>query len=165
MAEPVGRARGGIARMEGTTQKERKALAKKAAAARWSGAVKEVIHGSEDHPLTIGDIKIPCYVLDDETRVLSQRGLQTGIGMSISGGSFGEQRMAGFIDILGQKGIDVKDLPSRIRNPIRFKLPGGGRSFGFEATILADICDVVLAARKAGVLHRQQDHIAEQCEI
>ena len=165
MSDVKGRARGGIARMEGTTATERKALAKKAAAARWSGDVKEVTHGSEDHPLTVGDIKIPCYVLDDETRVLSQRGLQTGIGMSISGGSFGEQRMAGFIDGLSQKGVDVKDLALRIRNPIRFKLPGGGRSFGFEATILADICDAVLAARKVGALHKQQEHIADQCEI
>lgn len=165
MIKETGRALGGRARAEAMTPKERKALAKKAAAARWSVEVKEVTHGSEDHPLTIGDIKIPCYVLDDETRVLSQRGLQTGIGMSISGGSSGEQRMAGFIDGLAQKGIDTKDLPSRIRNPIRFKLPAGGRSFGFEATILADICDVVLAARKAGALQHQQQHIADQCEI
>jgi P63C domain len=147
------------------TPKARKAIAKKAAAARWSTDVKEATHGSEDHPLKIGDIEIPCYVLDDDTRVLSQRGLQTGIGMSVSGGSFGEQRMAGFIDGISQKGIDIKDLSSRIKSPLRFKLPGGGRSFGFEATILADICDVVLAARKAGVLRHQQQHIADRCEI
>jgi hypothetical protein len=30
---------------------------------------------------------------------------------------------------------------------------------------LADICDVVLAARKAGDLHHQQHHIADRCEI
>ena len=90
MTEATGRARGGLARMEGTTAKERRALAKKAAVARWSIDVKEATHGSEDHPLTIGNIRIPCYVLDDETRVLSQRGLQTGIGMSIGGGSRGE---------------------------------------------------------------------------
>ncbi|HWK98136.1 MAG TPA: P63C domain-containing protein [Pseudolabrys sp.] len=167
MDDAIGKAKGGLARMEGTTKKERSALGKKGAAARWgTGPVKEVTHGSEDHPLQIGDIQIPCYVLDDETRVLSQRGLQTGIGMSISGGSFGEQRMAGFIDGLGQKGVNIKDLSSRIRNPILFKLPGGGRSYGFEATILADICDAVLDARKIkGALHHQQEHIADRCEI
>jgi len=31
--------------------------------------------------------------------------------------------------------------------------------------ILADICDAVLSARKAGALQKQQEHIAEQCEI
>jgi hypothetical protein len=87
--------------------------------------------------------------------------------MSISGGSFGEQRMAGFIDSFAKKGIDVKDLPSRIRNPIKFRLPDGSRrtAYGFEATILADICDVVLSARKQGALVPQQVHIADQCEL
>ena len=35
----------------------------------------EVIAGATDHPLVIGDIEIPCYVLEDETRVLVQRGM------------------------------------------------------------------------------------------
>jgi hypothetical protein len=113
MEKPVGRAKGGVALAASMTPKQRTDRAVKAAAARWSGEIKEATHGSDDHPLCIGDIKIPCYVLDDETRVLSQRGLQTGIGMSISGGSFGEQRMAGFIDSFAKKGIDVKDLPQK----------------------------------------------------
>jgi len=41
------------------------------------------------------------------------------MGMSLSGGSkIGEQRLAVFFDSLASKGIDVKDLPARIRNPI-----------------------------------------------
>ncbi len=40
-------------------------------AARWSGGIKTATHGDADHPLRIGDIEIPCYVLDDETRVTS----------------------------------------------------------------------------------------------
>lgn len=160
-----GRALGGRARMSALTADERKAQGSKAAASRWSGDVKQVTHGSEDHPLRIGDVAIPCYVLEDGTRVLSQRGLQTSIGMSIGGGSGGEQRMAAFIDGIAVKGIDTKDLETRIRNPILFRHPGGGRAHGFEATILADICDAVLAARKKGSLLPQQAHIADQCEI
>jgi P63C domain len=38
-------------------------------------------------------------------------------------------------------------------------------AFGYPATVLPDICDVVLAARKAGVLLKHQEHIADQCEI
>jgi hypothetical protein len=166
MTKATGKAKGGVARAEALTAKQRKAIASKAAAARWSGDIKQATHGADDHPLQIGDIKIACYVLEDETRVLSQRGLQTGIGMSISGGSFGEQRMVGFIDSLAKKGIDVKDLLTRIRNPIRFRFPGGGSlAYGYEATILADICDVILDARKKGVLLHQQVHIADRCEI
>jgi len=125
-------------------------------------------YGSADHPLRIVDIEIPCYVLEDGTRVLSQRGLQTGIGMSSSGGSkVGEQRVATLLDSLAYKGLEIKDLSARIRSPIRFFPPGGGRpAFGYEATILADLCDVILDARNKGnLLHPQQKHIAERCEI
>jgi hypothetical protein len=58
------------------------------------------------------------------------------------------------------------DLSAASENPIFFRPPhGGAPAFGYPATILADICDAVLAARKASALQQQQLHIAEQCEI
>lgn len=167
MTHSSGRAKGGAARAAALSPEERKAIGQKAAAARWSGEIKRATHGSDDHPVKIGDIEIPCYVLEDGTRVLSQRGLQTGIGMSIGGSSKpGEQRMVGFVNGLAHKGIDVKDLTASIGQPIKFIPPGGGRTaFGYEATILADICDAVLSARKQGILAPQQMKIADQCEI
>lgn len=166
MNEVTGKARGGLARMEGTTKKERSALGKKGAAARWSSEIKSVAHGDDDHPLRIGDTEIACYVLEDETRVLSQRSVQTGIGMSTSGGTSGAHRLAQFIEGLSEKGIDDKGLAARIRNPIPFRPAQGGKvAYGYEATILADICDIVLTARKEVKLHRQQEHFADQCEI
>lgn len=129
--------------------------------------ILKITYGSPDRPLTIGAIEIPCYVLEDTTRVLSQRGLQTGIGMSTSGGSrIGEQRIATFLDSIAKKSIQNKDLTMRIRNPLRFRRTNGGRIvYGYEATILADICDAVLAARNLNILQPQQKHIADQCEI
>jgi hypothetical protein len=171
--EPIGRARGGYARANKLTPEQRREIARQGGKARHGVSddgmpVLEATHGSPDHPLRIGKTEIPCYVLENGTRVLSQRGLQTGIGMSIGGSSrAGEQRMAVFVDRISQKGLDTRDLAARIRNPIRFRLPNGGPvAFGYEATILADICDAVLAAReKGGVLYPQQAHIAKQCEI
>lgn len=165
--KPVGRAAGGKARSAAMTAEQRTASARNAAQAKAEIAkLPRATHGSSDHPLKIGDIEIPCYVLEDGTRVLSQSGLQAGIGMSLSGGKAGERRIASFIDSIAEKGIEINDLTARIKNPIRFLPPGGGRdAYGFEATTLADICDTVLAARKANALHPQQAHIAEQCEI
>jgi hypothetical protein len=158
--------RGGIARAHSLTPSRRSEIARRAAQVRYSGEIKQATHRSADHPLVIGEIKIPCYVLEDGTRVLSQRGLQTVIGMSIGGGSLGEQRMPRFINSLGQKGFDISALSARIRAPIQFRPPSGGRAaYGYEATILAGLCDAVLAARKQGALQSQQMHIAEQCEI
>jgi len=167
MAKPVGRAKGGAARAKSLSKKRRSDIAKKAAAMRWSDDVRQATHGSDDHPLKIGDIEIPCYVLEDDTRVLSQRGLQGGIGMSLGGGRAGEQRLAVFLDGLAKRGLDTSNLIARIQNPIKFLPVGGGRSaYGYEATILADICDLVLAARKMGnVLLPNQARISDQCEI
>lgn len=149
------------------TPEERTQRAKKAVDAREAKKdMPRAKYGSADRPLRIGDVEIPCYVLEDGTRVLSQRGLQSGIGMSLSGGAAGEQRIATFLDSIEKKGIVVNDLTTRIRNPIQFVQPKGGRAYGFEATVLADICDAVLAARKqGGILQPQQAHIAEQCEL
>lgn len=175
MDEPKGRAKGGAARAANLTPERRKEIGRTGAQARKELALlPKVTHWSSDHPLTIGDVEIPCYVLEDETRVLSQRGLQTGIGMSVSGGSkAGEQRLVGFLQSLAEKTSGIKDLSSRItalaerlKTPMKFRLPSGVPAFGYEATILADICDVILAARRIeGALQHQQLHIAEQCEL
>lgn len=158
----TGKAIGGKARAASLSSEDRSSIAKKAAESRWaSGPTLSATHGDDEHPLRIGDIEIPCYVLEDETRVLSQRGVITSLGM----GS-GADRLAAFA---GGKGISPyisSELAAAIRSPIKFRPPrGGAAAYGYPATILADLCEAVLAARKAGALMPQQSHIAEQCEI
>lgn len=127
----------------------------------------KVIAGTPDHPLVIGDIEIPCYVLEDETRVLSQRGIQAGIAISTGGSRMiRAPRMVEFVGMLEKKGIDIKDLMARLSSPILFQPPGGGRTaYGYPAPLLVEVCNAVLAARSAGVLQENQSHIAERCEI
>lgn len=174
MTEVTGKAKGGAARAAKLTPEQRKAISVRAGEAkRELAALPQATHGSTDHPLKIGDTEIPCFVLDNDTRVLTQRGLQTSIGMSIGGGSKpGEQRLVSFLVSLAEKAKEDNDLASRstalaerVKNPIKFRLPAGGAAFGLEATILADVCDVILAARKAGVLQKQQEKIAHQAEL
>lgn len=161
-----GKAKGGFARAASMSPEQRKTQAAKAAKARWEIPVLQATHGSPDHPLKIGDIEIPCYVLEDGTRVLSQRGVIGGLGMKPGSAVGGADRLRSF---LGGKSISPyvsTELTMLINSPIKFKSPlGGGPAFGYPATILADICDVVLEARKAGKILKQQEHIAEQCEI
>lgn len=53
-----------------------------------------------------------------------------------------------------------------MKTPVRFQSPSGGSvASGYEATILPDICDAILASRKEGKLRPQQAHIADQAEI
>ena len=102
--EPIGRAKGGVARAEALTSDERATIAKKAAAARW-GRPEPVLakYGAADRPLKIGSVNIPCYVLADGTRVLAQRGLQSGIGLSEGGIGGGARKIAVMMTRLKEK--------------------------------------------------------------
>ena len=163
----TGRAAGGVARANSLSPEQRREIASKAAKARWDGPVVKATYGSTDHPLRIGNIEIPCYVLEDGRRVLSLGGMVRALGMSI-GGAGGRQgdRLYQFATGKSIKPYLSNDLLSRMDGPIRFQAPTGGTpGTGYEATILADLCDAVLAAREAEALRADQMHIAKQAEI
>src|SRR5207247_2484783 len=100
---------GGRARAETLEPEKRQEIARQAAAARWGQArvprLPRAVYGSPDRPLRIGEIEIPCYVLEDGRRVLSKRGMQSGVGMSTSGGTSGAHRMVRFLEALEAKGL------------------------------------------------------------
>jgi hypothetical protein len=73
--------------------------------------------------------------------------------------------MARFVALLEQKGLDLKGLSARIEKPILFAPIGTPIAFGYEATILPELCDAILRARDMGLLKKQQLHIAKQCDI
>lgn len=163
----TGKAVGGAARSAALSPERRAEIARDAAAARAELAkLPKATHSSADHPLRIGEVEIPCFVLEDGTRVLSQRGVVTGLGMSYGNRAGGADRLTAFLVGKGISPFVNKELMDLIASPIKFKTSmGGGVAFGYPATILADICDVVLTARANGVLQKQQEHIAAQAEI
>ena len=120
----------------------------------------KVIAGTPDSPLIIADIEIPCYVLEDETRVLVQRGVGSGLGMSSTSG----HRLTKFIQSKNLKPFISNELSMVIDNPIQFEFAGRIIS-GYPATLLVDLCNVVLEARRHDELQKQQAHIGERCEI
>lgn len=160
--------KGGKARAERLTPDERSEIARLAAHSRWGGdgPVPRATHGSVDRPLVIGGLRIPCYVLEDGRRVLVQRGMLTALDMKQgTAGRGGGDRIAKFVATKAIKPFVSGELSEVIKNPIRFRVEGGGVAYGYEATVLTDLCDAVLAARKAKALHYQQEHIATQCEV
>lgn len=167
MEKVTGKAVGGAARAAALSPERRRDIAKRAAAAKAEiSKLPKATHDSADHPLKIGGVEIPCYVLEDGTRVLSQRGMVAGLGMTYGSGQGGADRLTGFAMGKGISPFINKDVLPLIENPIKFRhSSGGGVAFGYPATILADLCDAVLAARKAGALQKQQEHIAHQAEI
>src|SRR5215211_908273 len=128
--------------------------------------VAQALYGSQDNPLRIGDLTIPCYVLEGERRVLVQRGIVSALGMARgSSANTGGDRLAKFTAGKALSPYVSADLLAVTANPIQFRTPNGNVAYGYEATILADICEAVLQARADGKLQKQQEHIAKQCEI
>lgn len=97
-------------------------------------------------------------------RVLSGRGMQTALGMGQSHGAiFKEFTGKGAIREL----VDA-DLAMVLDNPARFIRPGRGGvpALAYEATALPRLCNVILKARRDGLLKNEFDlNIAKQAEI
>lgn len=165
---PTGRAKGGIARASKLPAERRKAISQQALdVKRRNAELPRATHGSSDRPLRIGDIAIPCYVLDDEMRVLSQRGLMDGLGMPQGSSTKGGNQLTALAGWLHQKALISPELAATIERPIQFRPSHGGRpAHGYPATVLADLCEAVLTARSQEMLTAQhQIRLAKQCEI
>ena len=106
----------------------RKEIAQEGARARWSsGPILKVTHGSPDHPLKIGNIEIPCYVLEDGTRVLTQHGFYEAIGRSgkpARGRGSSLENIAPFLALQNLKPFINNDLINSTM-PIKFMLAKG----------------------------------------
>lgn len=169
MAKTDDASRGGEERARRLTAARRIEIARLAAFSRWVGQGREALavakYGAEDRPLRIGPVEIPCYVLADGRRVLAQRGLQWGLGLSTGGGYGGARKLTVLMQRLDQKGIDTKGLIARANSPIRFIPPHGGTADGYEASILADICGVIIDAEAKGSLGSRLSHLAERARL
>ena len=129
---------------------------------------RKVIAGAPDRPLVIGALEIPCYVLDDETRVLTQSGFLHAIGQSTkpAGHRIGFEEPPTFLAANNLKPFISNELVAST-NKIHFKLPkgGGGLAVGYKAELLPQVCEVYLAARDAGALLASQSRTAAACDI
>ena len=126
----------------------------------------KVIAGAPGRPLVIGNIEIECYVLEDETRVLSQGGFLLAIGRSRTptAGKGGVDKTPAFLAANNLKPLVSNELLSSTR-PIVFRPPDRGQAHGYDARLLPQVCEVYLKARDAGVLLPSQRHIAERADI
>jgi len=155
---------GGKARAKILSSNQRVAIAAKAAAARWS--LPRVICGAPDRPLKIGEIEIPCYVLEGEKRVLVQRAIVSAMGMARGGSSKGGgDRLSHFVNQQRLNDFISNDLKQVTAAPLKFITPNGNVAHGYEAEYLAKLCFAVLDAERAGIIQDQQKHIAKQCRI
>jgi hypothetical protein len=162
------KAKGGFARAQALTKEERSAIAKKAAEARWNNIVPKATHRGE---LKIVNKIIPCYVLEDGTRILARDGFLKAIGRTGNPKSrLGDEelfQLPVFLRAENLKPFITEDLITSSK-PMPFQPLGSvGHSvlYGHRAELLPQVCEVFIDAKEAGVLRKNQLHIAETCKI
>lgn len=168
---------GGKARAELLSPDERSAIAQAAAEARWSKVADEtglarLPRATHSGELKMGNVSIPCAVLEDGTRVITQRGMFVALGMNKnpSKGQTAIENRPKFLSANNLTPFITEEL-TRSWKPIPFRLSkgsGGYRgniAFGYDAKILPLVCHAYLDAKEAGKLTRLQKHIAEAAKI
>lgn len=159
---------GGIARAASLTPERKAEIAKKAAAARWGGAGSlRAEFGSPDKPLVIGEVEIPCYVLEDGTRVLARAGVIRAIGRTgkaKGGRQYDEEfQTPVFLTASNLKPFISQDILENSK-PIVFRV-NNVSVIGYSAEFLPQVCEIFLDAQEAGVLRPNQFHIAQACKM
>ena len=164
------KAAGGKARAAALTPKQRSDIAKKAAKKRWEGV--DVPKASHIGSLEIGALSLPCAVLSDGQRLISQGGVASAFG-PVTGGyqqrKSAEGDTGGLPPFLVSKALQrfiEQDLRTMVTDPVRYRDPRGGPvRIGIPAELIPRVCDVWLKARDAGELSKPQQAVAERADI
>jgi ribosomal protein S25 len=149
-----GKAKGGIARAKSLSPEELKEIAKKGANARWDTSIEVA---KRSGTLELGDITIQCAVLNDGTRVLSERAITKAFGGKRGGSHWRRLKenpngayLPVFLSAKNIKPFIDKELSESLNRRRLYKAKKGGASaYGIEASLLPKICNVYLKMRDA----------------
>jgi hypothetical protein len=165
---------GGKARAAKLSSEEKKAIASKAAAARWS---KDLPAATNEGNLNIGGVEFDAAVINyggEAIRVIGQSEFMRAVGMYYSGFIAKQHREAAeggsavLPMFLAQKAL--KPFISNALDPLQFapisyRSKGGQVAKGIPAKAIPKICKVWIDAKNAGALKPKQQAIAEMLEI
>lgn len=120
--------------------------------------------------LKIGDSIIDCAVLEDDTRVITQTTFLRALGRSIrppAGRGVTFEKVPFFLSANNLNPFISKELVDSTKTIVFKPLKGGykGKSFGYNAQILPQVCYVYIDAEKEGVLLATQKNMLKSAEI
>lgn len=156
--------KGGKARAKSLTAERKREIALMGVEARRekSDPTPKATHEGE---LTIGTATIPCAVLENGKRLLTQSGFMLALGRArqAKGRQYydGDVNLPAFITAKNLKPFIPNDLLVT-SSQIEFRTIGGVRAFGYSADLLPFVCGVFLDANAAGVLTHNQAPIADK---
>lgn len=170
--EIKGRAKGGAAKAANETPEQRKAHAMRMVEAKKElSALPKVTHPGT---LKLIDQEIPCAVLEDGTRVLTQSDFMEAMGMYYSGwiaknapedSSIVPAEIPHF---LAQKSLIpyINKHLGHLQNVVlKYRTEKGSAAHGIRAEIIPSICDIYIDADKEGKLGTRQKQIAQKAML
>lgn len=165
----LGAAKGGRARAKKLTPERRSEIARSAVEARWAKEGRQPMpRATHEGMLDVGDVSIPCAVLENGQRVLTQSGFMKALGRArqAKGRDYYDANvnMPAFLTAKNlrpfiSKGLEVTS------SQIEFRTVRGMAAFGYPAELLPKVCGVFLDAEEAGELTKGQMHIAVQARL
>jgi hypothetical protein len=159
---------GGKARAAKLSKEEKSEIARNAADARWEKAGKAIPRATHEGILAIGDMEIPCAVLENGMRVLTQSGVMVALGRArqAKGRQYydSDVNLPAFLTAKNLKPFIPSNL-SVTSSQVEFRTLSGKRAFGFSANLLPQICGVFLDAKAVNALAHTQIHIADRALI
>lgn len=178
-----GSSKGGKARANTLTPQERSEIARNAVMARWAkaGKLKSATPPPQEPGLDIekfekpnaqalepqipfsilpgeldfAGVKVDCYVLNNHTRVISQRGMVRILSGGRDSGNLMPYLRAN--PLFHENAI--------VGEAIEFKIPGlPGTARGFDGLLLIEICDMYIEAWETGKLKKSQRSIVKRAQ-
>jgi len=101
--------------------------------------------------ITIGGWDIPCHVLKDGKRILSQSAFVEILEIDARGTKL-VHRLTRPLEHRTLKNARMDDILADIRHPIEFLNPNGTSAFGYEGELLVEYCRELLKARSQKLL-------------
>lgn len=162
--------RGGEARAKSLDTEQRREIAVRAAKARWAKISDPAVLPTASHrgPLTVGEITVDAYRLQDGRRVISKKGMADILGLKSTGGN-------AFLRSMTRPGVrsEIPDQTwEKIENPIFFMIVDpdsksdlGPTADGYEAVTLIDCCKAIVAAHHNTKLHGRQYFLYVRAEV
>ncbi|MFB3057273.1 MAG: P63C domain-containing protein [Ignavibacteriaceae bacterium] len=122
--------------------------------------------------LEIANMKIPCAVLKDGTRVLSERSVATTLGRKGSGAYWQKKKsiekgaiLPEYISAKYLQPFISDEMREKLLKPIVYKQKNGALARGINAFLLPEICEIWLDAKEKGAIPKSQEKAEKNAEI
>ncbi len=128
---------------------------------------KKLPKATHQGELNINGLSISCAVLEDGTRVISERSISNAIGVKGSGAYWQKRRQGNSVkpSYIYAKFLDPyisEELAIKLSQSRPYKAKYGSDALGLEATILPEICDVWLQASQKGGIPKSKEKVADR---